>query len=62
MRILFMHRNFPAQFLNLVSYLAENPENEIFFITAREENNIKNVNKIVYKINMKIGYFTVKPP
>jgi len=53
MRILFMHRNFPAQFLNLVSYLAENPENEIFFITAREENNIKNVNKIVYKINNK---------
>ena len=53
MKILFIHRNFPAQFLNLVSYLAENQANQIFFITAREENNIKNVNKIIYKINNK---------
>jgi len=55
MKILFIHRNFPAQFLNLVYYLAENPDNKIFFITAREENNIKNVNKIVYKIDNKIN-------
>lgn len=53
MRILFIHRNFPAQFLNLASFLAQNPQNEIYFITAREENTIKNVNKIVYKPKVK---------
>ena len=50
-RFLFIHRNFPAQFLNLVSYLGQNPENEIFFITTREENEIANVKKIIYKVN-----------
>jgi len=50
MKFLFIHRNFPAQFLNLISYLSENPEHEIFFITTRPDNQIKNVKKIIYKV------------
>lgn len=53
MKFLFIHRNFPAQFLNLVSYLSQNSENEIYFITTREENNIENVNKIIYQVKAK---------
>lgn len=49
MNILFLHRNFPAQFLHLAQYFAKNPANKVVFITAREEYNFPNVIKAVYK-------------
>lgn len=48
MNILFLHRNFPAQFKNLATYFAHDPQNKVFFITAGKDNNIQGVNKIIY--------------
>ena len=36
--IFFMHSSFPAQYLNLAPYLAQNPENNVFFLA--KENSI----------------------
>lgn len=53
MNILFLHRNFPAQFLHLAKYLGGNPDNNVVFITAREEYNIRGVKKAVYNSDIK---------
>lgn len=49
MRFVFLHANFPAQFVHLAAYLAQNPTNQVVFITAREEGNIAGVRKILFK-------------
>ena len=48
MRFVFLHSNFPAQFVHLASYLAQNPENQVVFITACKEGQIPGVQKIIY--------------
>lgn len=47
--ILFLHRNFPGQFRNLILELAKNPLNLIMFITCNDTLEITGVNKIIYK-------------
>lgn len=51
MNILFIHPNFPGQFLYLAEYLAKNPENRVFFLS--EENvsgaTLPGVQLVLYK-------------
>lgn len=54
MKILFLHRNFPGQFRYLAPALAENPENEVYFITNAQNGNIPGVNKMVYKLKREV--------
>ncbi len=55
MNIIFLHRNFPAQFKYLASILAQNKNNNVIFIT---NNNITptydGIKKIVYGLRRKI--------
>ncbi len=56
MRILFIHRNFPAQFLYLASFMAQQPNTEVVFITQRKDNQIPNVRKVIYQATAKQTY------
>jgi glycosyltransferase involved in cell wall biosynthesis len=47
--IVFIHQNFPAQYVHLARYLAQRPHNRVFFITQAEHNQIPGVTKLVYK-------------
>ncbi|NJO40341.1 MAG: glycosyltransferase [Cyanobacteria bacterium CRU_2_1] len=49
MRILFLHPNFPAQFRHLASVLAQDPNHQVVFGTAREEGKMPGVFKAIYK-------------
>ena len=35
MNYLFLHRNYPAQFVHIIKELAKNPDNKVAFITNR---------------------------
>jgi glycosyltransferase involved in cell wall biosynthesis len=48
MNYLFIHQNFPAQYRHVVRHLADQPGNEIYFITQPNENEMPGVNKITY--------------
>jgi glycosyltransferase involved in cell wall biosynthesis len=48
MKYLFIHQNFPAQYRHVVRHLADQPGNEIYFITQPNENMMRGVNKITY--------------
>lgn len=48
MNILFVHQNFPGQYLHLARALAASPENRVVFITQRREGAIPGVEKIIY--------------
>ena len=50
MNILFLHRNFPAQFRHLAAHFARNPENKVVFITGREDGGIPGIYKAIYKL------------
>jgi glycosyltransferase involved in cell wall biosynthesis len=49
MNILFLHRNFPAQFRHISASLAQNPANKVFFITNNDNLQLPNIHKIYYK-------------
>ncbi|HWR41436.1 MAG TPA: glycosyltransferase [Patescibacteria group bacterium] len=48
MRVLFLHRSFPAQFRYLAAQLALQPMNQVAFLTNREGGILPGVNKILY--------------
>ncbi|MGA2049490.1 MAG: glycosyltransferase family 4 protein [Terracidiphilus sp.] len=48
MIILFIHQNFPAQYLHIVRHLAANPENQVYFITQENRSEMPGVHKLVY--------------
>src|SRR5574344_58966 len=51
MKILFIHRTFPAQFENIINYLLNNTETEITFITNNKKTCIiPGVKKIIYEL------------
>jgi glycosyltransferase involved in cell wall biosynthesis len=58
MKILFIHQNFPGQFKHLAIHYARHADDQIWFITKRNKNNIPNVRKIVYDIKRKSGKST----
>lgn len=51
MKILFLHKNFPAQFIHLLHELAKDAENEIYFITANNFTEVQGVKKLVYVVD-----------
>lgn len=49
MNILFLHRNFPAQFRHVAFELAKNPLNLLLFITCNDTMEVRGINKLIYK-------------
>lgn len=49
MRYLFLHPNFPAQFRQIATVLASNPNNQVVFGTRRQEDSLPNVTKVLYQ-------------
>ena len=49
MKYLFVHQNFPGQFLHLVTHLRNDPQHEIIFISEPNDNSIQGVRKISYE-------------
>lgn len=49
MKILFLHRNFPAQFRHIAAALAQDSNNEVVFITNNDNLQLPNIKKIYYK-------------
>lgn len=49
MKFLFVHQNFPGQYLHLARHLATDPGNQVVFITQRRNANLPGVRNIVYK-------------
>lgn len=47
-KYLFIHQNFPGQYLHIVKYLAKQPDNEIVFISQATKKEIKGVRNIFY--------------
>ena len=49
MVIIFIHQNFPAQYLHIVRCLAAQPNNQIYFITQANHSELPGVRKLVYQ-------------
>ena len=49
MKVLFVHQNFPGQYLHLARHLGAQPGNEVVFITQRADGALPGVRKILYK-------------
>jgi glycosyltransferase involved in cell wall biosynthesis len=49
MKILFIHQNFPGQYRHLAAELANDPDNEVVFVTQRENVSVPNVRVLNYK-------------
>jgi glycosyltransferase involved in cell wall biosynthesis len=54
MKILFVHQNFPGQYLHLARHLARQPENQVVFITQRKDAELPGVRKIVYQPHREV--------
>ncbi|APH55980.1 Glycosyltransferase [Granulibacter bethesdensis] len=50
MKFLFVHQNFPGQFLHIVRSLAEENRHEIIFLTEENPNFLGGVRKMVYRM------------
>ena len=49
MKVLFVHQNFPGQYLHIARHLGAMEGNEVVFITQRTDADLPGVRKIVYK-------------
>ena len=49
MRYLFVHQNFPGQYLHFVRHLLEDQANEIVFLSEPNNNSIPGVRRVVYQ-------------
>ena len=55
MNIIFLHRNFPAQFKFLASTLAKDPNNTVIFVTNNTDTRtFGGIKKVVYKLKRKV--------
>jgi glycosyltransferase involved in cell wall biosynthesis len=54
MTIIFIHQNFPAQYVHIVRRLAEQPDNQIYFITQENHNQVPGIRKLVYEPNLPV--------
>jgi glycosyltransferase involved in cell wall biosynthesis len=48
MIVIFIHQNFPAQYLHIARRLASQPENEIYFVTQENGNEVAGLRKLIY--------------
>jgi glycosyltransferase involved in cell wall biosynthesis len=53
MRYLFIHQNFPGQFLHLLRHLAKQQKHDLLFITENTANHMNGVRKIVHGLGRK---------
>ncbi len=49
MKILFVHQNFPGQYLHLARHLGANPDHQVVFLTQRRNGVLPGVRTIIYK-------------
>jgi glycosyltransferase involved in cell wall biosynthesis len=49
MKVLFVHQNFPGQYLHVARHLGATEGNEVVFITQRTDADLPGVRKLVYK-------------
>jgi glycosyltransferase involved in cell wall biosynthesis len=54
MKILFIHQNFPGQYLPLARHLGAKGDHEIVFITQRKDAELPGVRKVVYEPKRKV--------
>lgn len=54
MKYLFIHQNFPGQYLHIVKHLVKNPENEVVFISQAHERGIPGVRSVFYSFSESI--------
>lgn len=54
MKILFLHRNFPAQFRHIAPFLASDNDNEVVFITNNKSVELPNVKKVCYELKREV--------
>lgn len=54
MNILFLHRNFPAQYRHIAVELAKDPNNNVVFITNNDKLQIHGIKKYVYKLKREV--------
>lgn len=54
MNILFLHRNFPAQFRHISAELAKDPHNNVVFITNNDKLELPNIKKVYYKLKREV--------
>lgn len=54
MKILFVHQNFPGQYLPLARHLGASGEHEVVFLTQRRDAELPGVRKIVYQPKRRI--------
>lgn len=50
MKIVFIHQNMPGQYKHLAAKLAQNPDNQVVFITKRKDRSLPNVKRISYEV------------
>ena len=55
MRLLFVHQNFPGQFLHIARHFAADPAHEVMFITEANGNWLAGVRKVIYQGPPKQG-------
>ena len=63
MKYLFVHQNFPGQYLHIIRHLIARPGNEIAFISEPNKNNIPGVRRVNYTIsdaNREAGHPTLR--
>jgi glycosyltransferase involved in cell wall biosynthesis len=54
MVVIFIHQNFPAQYLHIVRRMAEQPGNDIYFVTQSNHNELPAVRKLVYRPDLPL--------
>ncbi|NHO32131.1 glycosyltransferase family 4 protein [Acetobacter fallax] len=50
MKFLFVHQNFPGQFLHIVRHLAKSGSHDVVFISEGNENAIPGVRRVIYRM------------
>jgi glycosyltransferase involved in cell wall biosynthesis len=50
MKYLFVHQNFPAQFLHILRHLAKKKQHELLFITESDRNHLVGVRKLIHRL------------
>jgi glycosyltransferase involved in cell wall biosynthesis len=55
MKYLFVHQNFPGQFLHLLRHLAAQQQHELLFLTESNRNNLVGVRKLVHTLKHRVN-------